>query len=512
MNRARFEAWVAAALLLLSGAGALVLGQDVSVDLQRYHFYNGWALLHGRLTRDIAPAAHGTYLNPVMDAFHYLAMTYLPPRLFVFLLGALHGLNLVFIYWTMRRLYPEPARRPPAIVAALLAGLGPTAVLVLGSTSGDTLAAVPVLAAIGLALETRAKAGPLRGRPLALAAGLAGAAVGLKLTMAPFALALGVALVVTATSRAAAAATAGLFLAASAAGFLLIDGFWAWQLFRQFGNPFFPYFNQIFRSPWVDPVWVHNDMWQAQGFRDYLLLPFDILRGETARLQDRTLGTFREARFFVMVVLALTWGAVALAKRRSGSPAEPGDRREALLLVYFATAWVLWLRVFFYYRYAIVLEMLAPVVLWILVRRVLPPARQMPAYFALAAALVLWMRCDPKGWNRRDDWQRGGFDVRMPHLAQTPGAIVLLAIDGSSFIIPFFPPETRFFNLDHKGSARFDEQIAAQVAGWKGPIYYTPPIGARRLARLGLREHGHCEPIRADRNSYRLCVAERVSD
>jgi hypothetical protein len=37
------------ALIVAAGAGSLLLGQDVTWDLQNYHYYNPWAWWHGRI-------------------------------------------------------------------------------------------------------------------------------------------------------------------------------------------------------------------------------------------------------------------------------------------------------------------------------------------------------------------------------------------------------------------------------------------------------------------------------
>jgi hypothetical protein len=52
-----------AAMLLAGAASVLLLRQDVNWDLQNYHFYNGWAFVHGRLGWDLAPA-HGLRRMP----------------------------------------------------------------------------------------------------------------------------------------------------------------------------------------------------------------------------------------------------------------------------------------------------------------------------------------------------------------------------------------------------------------------------------------------------------------
>ena len=53
------------------------------------------------------------------------------------------------------------------------------------------------------------------------------------------------------------------FVAATGAGFALAYGYWAFVLWERFGNPFFPYFNELFRS----------EYWDARPFFDTRFRP-----------------------------------------------------------------------------------------------------------------------------------------------------------------------------------------------------------------------------------------------
>ena len=141
------EAVVVALLIIGSGVGSLVLGQDINTDLCRYHFYNGYAFVHGRFDTDLVPAALGTFLNPVLDSLHYLGIAHLPPRLFGFLLGAIQGLNPAMVFLLARRLLDRgPGSGTLAVLVGVLAATGPTAHSSLGTTMGDTTVSIPLLA------------------------------------------------------------------------------------------------------------------------------------------------------------------------------------------------------------------------------------------------------------------------------------------------------------------------------------------------------------------------------
>jgi hypothetical protein len=500
------DAAIVAAIVLLSGVAACWLGQDVSGDLRSYHFYNGYALLTGRLDRDVAGAALGSYFNPMMDAFHYWGMTHLPARLFGFLLGAIHGFDPAFVYLIARRLR---AARGPALAAGLLAGIGPTAVLVLGTASGDSLATLPALAALWLVLATvESPAIRPRWHALLVAGLLSGAATGGKLTMAPYSLAL-TAAVLMATPGAASIAS---FLAGSAAGYLLIAGYWSAQLWFRFGNPLFPFANQLFHSPFLGSIWLNDPRWLARSVGDYLRPPVDALLGRTEHLGEFP---FRDPRFLLVEAAALAVAVRRLLATRQGDAGDPSffSIGERLFLTYVAVGYGLWLVLFHYERYMLPLELLMPVALYVLLRALLTDrfaSRLAPIFVAVVVAAALATRYVPRAWGRSPLWRDGWFDVRMPRLGTMAHMAVLIDMPANSFVLPYFPVDARILNLRHEGAPRFDEEIARILGEHTGPILYTPPIGERRLAPFGLRDAGHCEVIKTSHGNFGLCVAERI--
>ncbi|HEY1150732.1 MAG TPA: hypothetical protein VGF27_19280, partial [Pseudoduganella sp.] len=90
---------------------SLSYGQDSNWDLQNYHLYNPFALLHGKIGFDLAPGVWQSYFNPTLDLLYYGLATTLPARLAGAIMGALHGLNFVLIAYIALHLLP---RRLPA--------------------------------------------------------------------------------------------------------------------------------------------------------------------------------------------------------------------------------------------------------------------------------------------------------------------------------------------------------------------------------------------------------------
>lgn len=470
-------------LLLASGAASVWLGQDVAYDLLNAHLYVGYAFVDGRVGRDLAPVGPIGYLNPLMDAVHYLGIAHLPPRLFGFLLGAVHGLNPALVFLLGLRLFGRGGEgRVLALLAAGLAASGPNAISLLGTMFGDTLASIPGLLALLLLLGGKEAQGgtirPLSGARVFWAFFFAGVATSLKLTMATYHVALVAALLLAVWHRRARAAGALAFVPGSILGFLATGGFWCLKLWKMFGNPIFPFANHIFHSPYFTDPEARDFRWAAVTLRDYLRPPLDMALGETRGLMEMG---FRDARFLLVALAGLAWLGLRLARRR---PALPPPHRE--LVGYVLVAYVTWLVAFYYYRYAAVLEFLAPLALFVLVRAALPRT-SFALLVAVCAALPFFTSVGPGLWGRAP-WSERWFTVNVPPAGREPDTLVLVAGGGVSFVIPYFPSETRFFGLDHGGSILFDARIREELARHRGPVLLLghPRQAPRELRRFGL--------------------------
>jgi hypothetical protein len=509
MRSRLFVGATVAGLLLVSGAASLWLGQDVSFDLLNYHFYVGYAFVEGRLALDLAPVGPASYVNPLLDAVHYLGITRLPPPLFGFLLGAVHGLNPALVFLIGLRLFgPGDDGRLLALLAGGLAGTGANAIALLGTTFGDTLASIPGLLAL-LLLLGREEAGEERIAPVSAARilwafFLAGAATGLKLTMATYVVALAATLLLVLWHRRARTLGALLAVPGSILGFLATGGFWCLRLWRMFGNPIFPFANYFFRSPYFSDPEARDLRWAAVTLRDYLSPPLDMARGETHGILEME---FRDWRFLLVALALLSWLLLRLARRRPALPPAQGE-----LLGYVLAGYLTWLGAFYYYRYAAALEFLAPLALFVLVRASLPRAA-LWVLVAISAVLPLVTSEGPGLWGRAP-WPDRWFTVDVPAVGREPKSLVLVAGTGVSFVIPFFPPETRFLGLAHGGSAFFDRRIAAELARHQGPILLLSHPRQRfpTLRRFGLRVTEECAKVDSDHLArIRLCRVVRAS-
>ena len=257
-----------ACLLILSGcvAWAAWRGQDVNWDLQNYHRYDAFALLHARGARDAAPAGPQSFLNPLPYLLPYALSRLLPPFAAGLLVAAAQSAALMLawaIAWTLSR------RVLPAALATLAAGTGPMVLGELGTSFADLGLAAPALASLLIVLRR-----PREPAALLLAGALTGAAIGIKPTSLFLLPALLAASAMLGAVRAACFVLAGIVL-----GGLLADGLWALHLWRVYSSPLFPFMNRLFRAPSAAFVNFSDRRYHFQGALHALAIPFRLAIG-----------------------------------------------------------------------------------------------------------------------------------------------------------------------------------------------------------------------------------------
>lgn len=502
--------WLGAALsIVLAGAASIALRQDSSWDLQNYHYYNAWAFVHGRFGLDWAPAQLQSFYSPFLDLPLYaLVAADAPPRLIAFLLAVPTGVAWFFFARIVMRLFEAlPASTHRAAVAAAIAiGVtAPMSVSLIGTTMNDWYTAAFVMAALWLVVSGHPQ--DLSLRALLAAGALVGAGAGLKLTGSIYCLGL-----LAGIAAAGGARRLRSLLAAGAAmtaGFASTAGPWMALMVERYGNPLFPYYNDIFRSPWADPVSFSATRFGPVTLMEWLVFPFMLLVKLEGYVSEPE---FRDARPALLYVLALA----ALVVRLRGVKRDDANWR--FLGGFFVASFVAWALMYRIFRYLVPLELLAGVFIAYLVASLVSTKR---VVWALAAALMLVVATSkyPTWW--RQKFEDHFIAVSLPSVK--PNALVLLvAPEPMSYVLPSFPADARFAGLvsnfnDPDRRNRLQQTIAAQTREHTGALYSlaVPPgreVGADALAKVGLARTT-CEEIRTNLrvSPLELCELVRVA-
>jgi hypothetical protein len=509
---------IAALLLCLLGGGLLSVefGTDRNWDLQNYHLYGPYALLHGRMFHDIAPAQLQSFFNPVLHLPHQMLFFALMdrPQLFAFLMGlpaGLLGFLVLRIAW-VHAAQVAPTHGIVWMTTASCGILGLTGVAVLpavGLSTFDIVAAVPLALAYLLVLGEVVGRGAGR-RPRAVALAVAGAAAGiaagLKLTVVPFAAAIGLMILLLLGFRAA-------VVAGSAMGLAFLAGFgpFAWQLWQATGNPIFPHYNAVFASPDYLPVNVQDRRFLPRSALQAVFYPFWWLTPTSGLVTELRMRDPRVALGYVAAVLLV----VLLLTQRH----RPDGRAAWLALGVAALSYAAWVQMFGIYRYVPLLEALSAVLVMLVLMTAL---RRLPwvalGAFATITGGAVALTIHP-------NWGHGARILEIEPLPVRPGDLVV-TVDATpmAYLVTLMPHEIRALglstNLVRPGQQHgLNRRIAEAIESHAGPIWSiahhatSPAERDAALSAYSLAPTGSCVLVRSslEPGGHRFCQVRKAS-
>jgi hypothetical protein len=511
--------------IALGAAVALARGQDINFDQLNYHYYSAYAYETHRLDQDVAPGqVMHSYFCPIVYLPFYFMVRNLSPSLAGMGLGALHGLNLWLVFViasTVARALPPPARISMTIAAVAISAASPMAISELGTSMADLLVSLPILAGVALMLRADGERGrlALTIASIALAAALMGAAASLKLTAAAPAIGLAAASAIgwrLWRHRLIAIMATGL---GGVIGFVSVGGSWYLSMWRMFGNPVFPYFNTVFRSPdypsqtaLFDARYVPHSILQALSY------PFLWVTTQTKTAEI----PFRDIRFALLTVLAVTVLGLRVSARTgaAGTPTMAGRR----LIVFFAVAFCLWLYEWSIQRYLVSLELLAgPAIVVLLQWSGCFGRVRGKTLIAMAAALAVLCigSMQAPDWGHLG-WQSDWYVVEAPAATSEPAFYVM---DGEplSYVVPALPSRpaaievVAWENVPSWGDTAFLRHIHALLADRRDRPAWAVASGPlsdhfkTAIARYGLKPEGRCQTTDGRPFSLTWCPLVRTS-
>lgn len=512
MQAKRLNYSVLIASMLIGALLSVWLGKDLNWDLANYHYYNPYALLHGRYTFDYWPAGVHTFFNPTLDLLTYFLITHLPPLLIGFLLGALQGITIWLIF-RLALLFLPPEENHPTF-AVLLAGIGaycPQFLTGIGTHFGDLNTGLLVLIAIYLQIKFfQAPQTQLR---LLLASGLfCGMAVGLKLTTSFYLVGAGCALLISSTRP----LREGFYWGMSAVfGIVLTGGYWMLFLWDKFHNPVFPFFNAIFHAPgfplinWHDVRFLPKTLWQAIFYPAYFAWG-------SSKTDDIA---YHDLRFLFAYILFLSVGVQWIWQKLKRKKVV-WLREKKWFICFFLLSYLSWEVGFSYMRYAVILAMLTPLVIYLLFNQLMQ--RFLPKFILLTAIYYSIVLSVATATTERAPWDnRPYFGINIPtQILAQPRATVLLAVQdyqhmndsplSLAYLIPSFPAQWRFIGVPyivHSTQNTLAPELVKIIAQAAGPFYLlaTEDVmpGLRALTQqLGMGSQGQCQVIPITRRIF----------
>ncbi len=440
----------------------VVQGQDANWDLKNYHYYSPHAWVHDRYGVDIAPAQLQTWHSPFADLpYYWMAQFGFHSIILTGILSLPAGISIFLLILIAQRVSPNLASVTGVTVLILLSITGAAGARTIGTTMSEWHLSALLLGAV-LGLLRQVEDGWRYNKWTLFAGLLGGCAVGLKLTSAPFAVGLAAMLIFLPGLALQRAQRLVVFGVGGIVGFVIFFAPWGLAQYERFGNPFFPYFNDIFKSSLLPLESFRDVRFGAKSAIDVITLPARLVWNSTSLVTEPTM---RDSRLFVTVfaILVLLW------PRRK----EQVVNRELWIAIaaFFFVSYVLWVTFFGIYRYALALELFAGV---IFAASILTLPLKKLSVILIASALLIIATTRTPSWGRVS---HGAVAVHSSIPKLPPGTMVVIASNEPlGYIVPSFPIEIRTVAVINNFMAlhrhvELQQQAIVTVAAHEGPIY-----------------------------------------
>ena len=508
---------------ILVGLVSWHLGSDMNWDLQNYHFYDGYLVTHGLEIKDSICTVQ-SYLELDVNSFCYYLISNFSP-LHANLTIAICQSFSISAAWVLCYFLLEGEaflhRIILSSVGAFLAIIGPVFWSEIGGAMGDSLIELPIIVALILATDGCIKNDPKR----ILASGFfVGIAAALKLTNLIFAFGLGGAIVFACLAELKLKQffmQSGVLVIGFFIGFSVIYYRTGTVLFHAYGNPFFPYFTNIFHSSYINTVNLKDIRWSPEGFVGYLLLPFDLtIRGIASKYPNHLIGMEIQFRTIYLAVFEIIIPLYFILKAARVKFFK--NTKLSFVFGFVACSTVVWAVISSYYRYFAVIETIAPPILLVLVFQFIRETKL--KYFSLIISSLLVIAASlyslPNTTWGRAPYTSSYFGISKKDFVSYQNALIISSDAPLGFIYPYFPPSDQIIGLPERIpglTQKFQDSYLRPLHEFK-KIYVAglvngdfPGLEAILEKQYNIQiDHAKCRNYVTDVSTVVLCPAKLV--
>ena len=527
----KFALWLLVLGPLAIGCLALLLGQDANWDLRNYHWYNAYAFVNGRWGKDLLPAQTPWFYNPTLDVPFYLLATHVPAMVAGFVLAVVQGLNFVLLFMLAYAGLVITNPRQKVVLCAVLAAmgvLGGGGIAQIGTTFYDNVTSLGLFLSAILVLrhyETLLQGAWGRAIGVAILCGLpAGMAMGLKLPCFTFCFGLCGAFLFLSETIQRRFVLSFAFGVGILIGVAITLGHWAWFLQTHYGSPLFPYFNEVFKAPLAPLSSARDTQYIPRSWHDFLMFPF-IFVDSPFRTGEIPFRDLRIPILYVLlpcaIVARLVFGRSKLVHNAVAVPQVARYLLWCVVIAYFA-----WLVMFGIYRYAVPMEMLAPLLIVFAVGYlpIKPLAQTLLVGFIL---VVIVATLQPGNWGRRVTWSSHFVEAVVPELGDVSNTILLMAgFEPYSHLVTQLPPEMPVVRIQSNFASPDQDKAINQVTHarineHKGSFLILIPIWQHKVADEAMgffhlagnwKACQNVKDLLFDGAPYDLCPVNRLSE
>ena len=388
------------AFLLIFGMWlSAFLQHENNWDFTNYHYYNAFAFLNNRLTYDIVPASVNTFFNPLLDLPLWFYIQYFNDNAdLIYALQGIWGGLMLFAFYKIYQLFFKLENIISYVVLALsllLTLSGEAVFSQFGTSSNETPVAFLLLWGLYILLKM-IKLPQTQTLKKFFAAGLImGIALGLKQTVIIYCVASGLMLIIGYKYLNKPYKSILVFALGGFIGYIALNGWFMYKYWTLYGNPFFPFLNGVFHSPYFDDF-NYRDTRYLPPLKYFLIYP--ILwnfKGYTIREQPYV--DFRLTLIYIVLIGVFAW-LLHQKKLKKFFKEHPLD---GSLYVFIALSFFVWMTMFSILRYSAVLEVIsiiwfAKMVFWLLERKSLVLPSVFISFFVVLLSVCVFENGAPQ--------------------------------------------------------------------------------------------------------------------
>ena len=339
--------------VVLMTAGVLLsvfLKNDFCWDFANYHYYNAWAFLNNRTDIDIAPASLHSFFNPLIEIPLYFYIQYFNDN--ISLIYAFQGIwcgLLLFTFYKIYTIFFDTStwdQKVFCIFALIISMTGYATYHQIGASTNEIPIAFFILWGLYILLKMIKFPEKQTLKRFLFAGLIMGIGLGLKQTVVTYCVASGITLMICHKYLNKPFKSIFCFALGGLIGYLIINGYFMYKYWILYQNPFFPFLNGIFKSPYFDDF-NFKDVRFVPSLNLFFIYPFlwNFSKYNIAEVE------FFDLRLTLLYILILCFIFKLTMKKINKS-----EKNVIFLNCFLVLSFFLWLSLFSILRYTVVLE------------------------------------------------------------------------------------------------------------------------------------------------------------
>ena len=339
----------------------MLFKNEVLWDFAHYHYYNAFAFFNDRAGLDVVPASVNTFYNPIIEVPLYLYIKYFNdyPNVLYALQGIWCGLFLFTLYKICQLFFVGTNKYIFTFLALVVSLTGQATFGQIGTSANEIPVAFFILWGLYILLKMIKWPETQKVKKFFVAGLIMGLGLGLKQTVVIYCVASGLTLMICFKYIMKPIKSILFFALGGLTGYLIINGYFMYKYWILYGNPFFPFMNGFFHSPYFFDFNYKNDLC-VPFLSEFFIFPFmwNFKANFIASL-ERPYHDFALTLYYVLPVIAFF---VLLFKRRLKGVYFK-QRLQSMVYIFVFVSILIWMALFSVGRYTVVIEAIGAIML-----------------------------------------------------------------------------------------------------------------------------------------------------